>query len=97
MVLPPINIPIIITQLMDILNGDVEDCKEILLVGKEFIMFLKEELEEHGEIGPRGVSRLIVMTHNGQRFDINVLMTALGKNVEVMYSGHTPYALARLF
>ena len=41
LVKPTKNINPIITKLTGILNGDVEDGQEFLVVGKEFIMFLK--------------------------------------------------------
>ena len=45
---PPVNITPLITQLTGILNGDLEDCQEFSVVGKEFIVFLKDKLDEQG-------------------------------------------------
>ena len=43
MVLPPGIYTPIITQLMSNSKGDVDDCQEFLVVGKDFIRFLLEE------------------------------------------------------
>ena len=46
------------------------DYQAFLVVGKDFIVFLKDKLEYQGEIDPRGVSHLIFVAHNKERFDI---------------------------
>ena len=58
----PVNIPPIITQLTDISNGDLAGCQEVLVVGKDFILFLKYRL--------RGQKDIIFVYQNGQNFGI---------------------------
>ena len=65
LVQPPINIPPNITHLTSIYKDDVEYCQEFLLVGKYFIMFLKDKLEHQEEVDPGGASHLIFVAHNG--------------------------------
>ena len=68
LVRPPGNIPPIITQLTGITDSDVEDCQAFLVVGKYFTMFLKDNLDEQGEIQQRGASHIIFVSHNGNFF-----------------------------
>ena len=42
------NIPPIFIQFRNIYNGDVEYWQENFVVGKEFLMFLKDRLEDQG-------------------------------------------------
>ena len=55
---------------MSISNGDVSDCQVFLVVGKEFTVFLKDKLDDQGEIDEVRTSRLVLVVHNRQRFDI---------------------------
>ena len=66
LVRPPGNISPIITHLMSILNVDVLDYQGFLVVGKYFIVFLKDELYEQVEIYQGGASHLIFTYHNGK-------------------------------
>ena len=88
LVRPPGNIPPIITELTGTLNGDMDGCQEFLIVRKEFIIFLKEKLDEQGEIDQGGASHLTSMAHNRQRFDMYFLMTELINNFEAVFIGH---------
>ena len=89
---PPKKIPPIITELTVILNVDVADCQEVLVVGKEFIMFLKHKLDDQGEIDQGGASHMTFVTHNRQRFDISFLMTELINNGIAMFIGHMHFS-----
>ena len=68
LVVPFGNIPLIITQLTGISIGDVADCQEFLVVGKEFIILMRYKLDDQGEIDQGGASHLIFVAHNGQSF-----------------------------
>ena len=50
MVTPLENITPIITQLIVISNGDVTECQELLVVGKELIVFLKDKSNEQEKL-----------------------------------------------
>ena len=67
---PPGNIPENFAQFMSISNGDVSDCQVFLVVGKEFTVFLKDKLDDQGEIDEVRTSRLVLVVHNRQRFDV---------------------------
>ena len=79
----PVNIPPIITELTGILNGDVADCQQILVVGKELLMFLKK----------LPISYLWPTMGKSLTF---FFMTALSKNVTEAFSGNT-YMLQKYF
>ena len=67
--------------------------KLFLVVGKDFIIFPKDELEEQGEINPLGDFHLIFVAQNRQRFEIPFLVTALINNVEVTILGHNTFEM----
>ena len=48
----------------------VDYCQEFLVVGKEFIVFMKDKLEDQGEIYPGDIYYFIFVSHNGKRFNM---------------------------